>query len=130
MTRFVTYDPEVASRLAQAVGLDRVERRDATRFKSTINPALLDLIRSPKHSSAMMASSDEQVLIVRVNDDEDDTDNDNQSSNKRKKRAKQNDKNPEEIGSRPSGFLGLHDQPVFSDEEEDPPRSLWKRDEE
>jgi len=77
----------------------------------------------------MMASSDEQVLVVRVNDD-DDTDNGIQSSNKRKKRTKQNEKEPEEMGSRPSGFLGLHDQAVFSDEEEDPPRSLWKKDEE
>jgi hypothetical protein len=129
MTRFVTYDPEVASRLAQAVGLHRVELRDASTFKNTItiNPALQDLIRAPKRSSAMMASSDEQVLIVRVNED---TDNDVQSSNRRKKHSKQNVSESEEIGSRPSGFLGLHDQSVFSDEEEDPPRSLWKKDEE
>jgi hypothetical protein len=128
MTRFVTYDPEVASRLAQAVGLHRVELRDASTFKNTItiNPALQDLIRAPKRSSAMMASSDEQVLIVRVNEGSEE----DLHTSKRKKRAKHNEQQPKEIGSQPSGFLGLHDQPVFSHDEEDPPRSLWKKDEE
>jgi hypothetical protein len=126
MTRFVTYDPEGASRLSQAVGVHRVELRDVSTFKSTINPALLDLVRTPKRSSAMMASSDEQVLIVRVSEGSEE----DLHTSKRKKRAKHNEQQPKEIGSQPSGFLGLHDQPVFSDDEEDPPRSLWKKDEE
>lgn len=125
MTRFVTYDPEVAARLAQAVGMHRVELRDAVDLNRKVNPALSDLVRSPAHSAAMMPSSDEQVLMVHGSDE---TGNDQlRISKKRKKRSTED--RPKEMGSQPAGFLGLHDEAVFSEEQEDPPRSLWKREE-
>jgi hypothetical protein len=129
MTRFVTYDPEVAARLAQAVGAHRVDLRDAEKNSGNRNPALLDAIADGKRSALLMPSSDEQVLVVRVNDES----NENSLHKTRKqKRGKQNRPKVEEITSQPSGFLGLQDEAVFRDEQEepeDPPRSLWKNDE-
>jgi hypothetical protein len=125
MTRFVTYDREVAARLARAVGVHRVELRDAAEFNRKVNPALFDLVRSPARSAAMMASSDEQVLVVQVKDE--DGNEELRAPKKRKKRSPEDQM--KEIGSQPSGFLGLQDEPVFSDEQENPPRSLWKQDE-
>ncbi len=127
MTRFVTYDQEVAARLSKAVGVHRVELRDAKVISRNINPALFDAIRSPRRTAVFMPASDEQVLLVQIADtlraDE------AEQSKKRKKDKKQSEQEIHEIGSRPSGFLGLEDEPIFSDEEEDPPRSLWKKDE-
>ncbi|HEY3927309.1 MAG TPA: hypothetical protein VGL89_02935 [Candidatus Koribacter sp.] len=127
MTRFITYDPEVASRLAQAVGTHRVDLRDAEAYNRKFNPALFDWARDPRHSAALMASSDEQVLVIRV----DDPDTTHRPAKKRKKSAAKHEGELKEVGSQPSGFLGLQDEPVFSDEDEpeDPPRSLWKQDE-
>jgi hypothetical protein len=124
MTRFVTYDPEVAARLAQAVGVHRVELRDARQHPNTTNPALFDAVRSPQRSAVLMPSSDEQILLVRMNEGSE------TKQKKRKKTAKKSaDPEIHEVGSQPSGFLGLHDEPVFSqDDEEEPPRSLWKND--
>jgi hypothetical protein len=117
----VTYDPEVAARLAQAVGVHRVELRDARQHTNTINPALFDAVRSPQRSAILMPSSDEQVLLVRMNEGSE------IKQKKRKKAGKKSDPEIHEIGSQPSGFLGLHDETVFSqDEEEETPRSLWK----
>lgn len=127
MTRFVTYDPQVAARLSQAVGVHRVELRAGTETRKKVSPALLDAIASRERSAVLMAASDEQVLLVHVNDNS--RENPLQDLRKRKRTAKQNENNVTEIGSRPSGFLGLHDESVFSDEQEDPPRSLWKQDE-
>lgn len=124
MTRFVTYDPEVAARLAQAVGVHRVDLRDAESNPTKRNPALLDAIADGKRSALLMPSSDEQVLLVRVNDEA----NENTLHKARKqKRTKLDQPDNEEITSQPSGFLGLHDEAVFSDEQEDPPRSLWRK---
>lgn len=124
MTRFVTYDPEVAARLAQAVGVHRVELRDARQHPNTIDPALFDAVRSPQRSAVLMPSSDEQVLLVRMNESSE------TQRKKRKKPGKRDEGKIHEVGSQPSGFLGLHDEPVFSqDDEEEPPRSLWKQDE-
>jgi len=127
MTRFVTYDPEVAARLAQAVGLHRVDLRDAEAYNRKYNPALFDLLRDPQRSAVLMPSTDEQVLVIRV----DDSDTARRAAKKRKKSANQHEGELKEVGTQPSGFLGLQDEPVFSDEEEpeDPPRSLWKKDE-
>lgn len=126
MTRFVTYDPEVASRLAQAVGVHRVELREPTDFPRKANPAILDLIRSPQRNALLMPSSDEQVLVVHV----DRHDSPPPAAKQRKKNTKQPSENEfREIGTQPSGFLGLQDEAVFSDEPEDPPRSLWKQEE-
>ena len=125
MTRFVTYDSEVAARLARAVGVHRVELRDAAEPMRKVNPALFDHVRSPARSAAMMASSDEQVLVIHVTNK--DGNDELRAAKKRKKRAPED--RIQEIGSQPSGFLGLQDEPVFSDEQEDPPRSLWKQDE-
>jgi hypothetical protein len=128
MTRFVTYDPEVATRLSQAVGVHRVELRAGTDSPRKVSPALLDAIASRKRSAVLMPASDEQVLVVHVNDNS--REDPIQDLRKRKRTAKQQQEdNVTEIGSRPSGFLGLHDESVFSDEQEDPPRSLWKQDE-
>jgi hypothetical protein len=128
MARFVTYDPEVAARLSQAVGMHRVELRAGTDSpRRKVSPALLDAIASRERSAVLMPASDEQVLLVHVNDNS--RENPMQDLRKRKRTAKQNENNVTEIGSRPSGFLGLHDESVFSDEQEDPPRSLWKQDE-
>jgi len=125
MTRFVTYDAEVAARLAQAVGVHRVELRDARLYPPNSNPALLDALRRPHRCGVMMPSSDEQVLMIRVSEEAEA--DQARVSKKRKKHTK--DHEIKEVGSQPSGFLGLHDEPVFSDEPEDPPRSLWKQDE-
>ena len=77
-----------------------------------------------------MPSSDEQVLVVQVNGT---GDSGFQGTKKRhKKKAKQQERDLQEIGSQPGGFLGLQDEAVYSDntdEQEDPPRSLWKKDE-
>jgi hypothetical protein len=129
MTRFVTYDPEVAARLAQAVGAHRVDLRDATENPSKSNPALTEAIASRERSAVLMPSSDEQVLLIRVNDESGQNDLHGARKRKRAKRAKQDHDNVKEIGSQPSGFLGLQDETVFSNEQEDPPRSLWKKDE-
>lgn len=127
MTRFVTYDPEVATRLAQAVGMHRVDLRDAEAYQRKFSPALYDLVREPQHDALLMPSSDEQVLMVRVTDPTDET----TKPRKRKKNAQPSKHDIKEIGSQPSGFLGLQDEPVFADEDdpEEPPRSLWKKDE-
>lgn len=127
MTRFVTYDPEVAARLSQAVGVHRVELRAGTDSPKKVSPALLDAIASRERSAVLMPASDEQVLVVHVNDDS--PENPLHDLRKRKRTAKQKEDNVTEIGSRPSGFLGLHDESVFSDDQEEPPRSLWKKDE-
>jgi hypothetical protein len=126
MTRFVTYDPEVAARLAQAVGVHRVDLRDAEENPGKRIPALSDAIADGKRSAVLMPSSDEQVLLIRVNDEANRKPLDR---SRKQKRAKQNNAKEEEITSQPSGFLGLHDEAVFADEQEDPPRSLWKSDE-
>jgi hypothetical protein len=120
MTRFVTYDPEVAARLAQAVGVHRVELRDARQHPTAINPALFDAVRSPQRSAVLMPSSDEQVLLVRMNEGPE------PQTKKRKKSAQKKEAQIREIGSQPSGFLGLQDESVFSQEDEEQPRSLWK----
>ena len=125
MTRFVTYDPEVAARLAQAVGVHRVEFRESRTYSSKFNPAVLDAIQHPQRCGIMMPSSDEQVLMIQVSDDAEAERV--RVSKKRKKNAKNHE--IKEIGSQPAGFLGLNDEPVFSEEPEDPPRSLWKQDE-
>ncbi len=125
MTRFVTYDPEVAARLAQAVGVHRVELRDASTYPRKTNPALLDAIRRPHRCGIMMPSTDEQVLMIRVSED---AESERVRLSKNGKKRAQNHE-IKEVGSQPSGFLGLQDEPVFSDEPEDPPRSLWKQDE-
>jgi len=133
MTRFVTYDPEVAARLAQAVGMHRVELRDATQSASKrINPALEDAVGSPDHAAVFMPSSDEQVLLVKFESEDSSADDSHseepQVPKKRKKFSKQKSPQTDNLGSRPSGFLGLEDE-VFSNDQEDPPRSLWKKDE-
>ncbi|ABF40027.1 hypothetical protein Acid345_1024 [Candidatus Koribacter versatilis Ellin345] len=125
MTRFVTYDAEVAARLAQAVGVHRVELRDVHPHSSKINPALIDAIRHSHRCGIMMPSSDEQVLMISVTDDAETEPV--RTSKKRKKHTQ--DHEIKEVGTQPSGFLGLQDEPVFSEEPEDPPRSLWKQDE-
>jgi hypothetical protein len=129
MTRFVVYDAEVASRLAQAVGVHRVELRDVPPFANKINPALMEAIGSDAPSAVLMPSSDEQVLVVRMRH----TAGEEVSRAKKRKKgsnSKQKREEPEELGSRPSGFLGLHDEVAFPDDEEDPPRSLWKKESE
>lgn len=125
MTRFVTYDPEVAARLVQAVGVHRVELRPSAPHME-LNPALMDALHESRNAAVLMPSSDEQVLIIRVNDDPAD---ETLRPKRRKKRKKNGEETTEQVGSRPSGFLGLEDEVVFPDEEEDPPRSLWKKDE-
>lgn len=129
MTRFVTYDPEVASRLAQAVGVHRVDLRDAAAYQEKYSPALYDLVRDPRHNALLMPSSDEQVLMIRVTD----PDQVPRKPRQRKKMAKHHhdhEREIKEVGTQPSGFLGLQDEPVFSDEDEpEPPRSLWKQEE-
>ena len=127
MTRFVTYDREVAARLAQAVGVHRVELRDAKPCPSTVNPALYDAVRA-RSSAMLMPASDEQVLLIRVMDSL----SAEQVRPARKRKKTQSEKEESEIhevGTQPSGFLGLQDEPVFEDDEEDPPRSLWKKEE-
>jgi len=124
MTRFVTYDAEVAARIGAAVGMHRVELRDGAEFSSKTNPAILGLIRSPRKNAAMMPSSDEQVLLIQVDDEQ--REKPPANARKRKKAAKEHE--IKEVGSQPSGFLGLGDEAVFADEEE-PPRSLWKQEE-
>ncbi len=124
MTRFVTYDAEVAARLAQAVGVHRVEFREVRPHVLKHNPALLDAIQSPHRCAIMMPSYDEQVLMIRVNDQEDQA-NKLRSSRKRKKHVRETEL--KESGTQAGGFLGLQDEPVFSEEPEDPPRSLWKK---
>ncbi len=126
MTRFVTYDPEVAARLAQAVGVHRVELRDAKPSSTRkVCPALFDALQDPQRCGLMMPSSDEQVLVIGLSKGGQEP-----IEKITKKRAKaQQERTVKEIGSQPSGFLGLQDEPVFSEEPEDPPRSLWKQDE-
>jgi hypothetical protein len=124
MTRFVTYDAEVAARIGAAVGMHRVDLRNASEFPGNANPAILDLIRSPHRNAAMMPSSDEQVLLIHVEDEQ--REKPKPSSRKRKKASKEHE--IKEVGSQPSGFLGLGDEAIFADDEE-PPRSLWKQDE-
>lgn len=128
MTRFVTYDPEVAARLAQAVGVHRVELRDAAQSPKKANAVLLDAVRSPQPSAVLMPSSDEQVLMITMAQEEAEPKR-IRSVSKRKKFPKPQE--IKEVGTQPSGFLGLHDEPVFSQQdEEEPPRSLWKNNEE
>ena len=122
MTRFVTYDAEVAARIGAAVGMHRVELREASESSRKLNPAILDLIALPRNTAVMMPSSDEQVLLIHVNDEE--REKPIVSPRRRKKAAKEHE--IKEIGSQPSGFLGLGDEAVFEDEDE-PPRSLWKK---
>jgi hypothetical protein len=124
MTRFITYDPDVAARIGAAVGMHRVDLRDAAAFPGKTNPAILDLINSPHHNAALMPSRDEQVLVVRVHDEQQ-----NQAAAK-KRRKKLGEHEIKELGSQPSGFLGLQDEAVFVDDEEETPRSLWKKEEE
>jgi len=128
MTRFVTYDPEVAARLAQAVGVHRVELRDANSYSRKTNPAVFDALRSSLKCGMMMPSTDEQVLLIRVTNDESEEGDEEVRSPKQSKKRRQ-DHRIKEIGSQPSGFLGLQDETVFSEEPEDPPRSLWKKEE-
>ncbi len=126
MTRFVTYDREVAARMAQAVGVHRVELRDAKTYPRTVNPALYDAVRARRSRAVLMPASDEQVLLVRMALSSDEL----QGARKRKKNKNQSESELHEVGNQPSGFLGLEDEPVFSEnEKEDPPRSLWKKDE-
>ena len=125
MTRFVTYDAEVAARLAQAVGVHRVEFRDAASNPRKSNPALIDALRRPHRCAVMMPSTDEQVLMIKVTERAEEPQL--RIAKNRKKHGKEREM--QEIGSQPSGFLGLHDEAVFSDEPEDPPRSLWKKEE-
>lgn len=122
MTRFVTYDPEVAARIGAAVGMHRVDLREAAEHPKNINPAITDLIGSPQSNAALVPSSDEQVLLIHVSNEQGEA-----APKKRNKKSRKVEKD-EELGSQPSGFLGLTDEAVLNDEEE-PPRSLWKKDE-
>ena len=124
MTRFVTYDAEVANRLAQAVGVHRVELRESQSFSRTA--AIHDAIHS-RPSAILMPASDEQVLLVKVADVLRSEDAESRPKRKRSKRQAE-PKEIHEIGTQPTGFLGLQDEPVFdSNDEEEPPRSLWKK---
>ena len=120
MTRFITYDPEVAARIGAAVGMHRVDLREQAEQPKKTNPAIADLISSPENNAALLPSSDEQVLVIHTRDE--------RTKVAPKKRSKKSRKEDEELGSQPSGFLGLSDEAVLNEEEE-PPRSLWKQDE-
>jgi hypothetical protein len=100
--------------------MHRVELRDAEAFPRKTNPAILDLIHSPRRNAVLMPSSDEQVLLIHVDEQQE-----RPRTRKRKKATKEQE--IKEVGSQPSGFLGLGDEAVFADEEETP-RSLWKQD--
>ena len=121
MTRFITYDPEVAARIGAAVGMHRVDLREPAEHPKNINPAISDLISSPESNAALLPSSDEQVLLIHVKKEYTEA-----APKKRRKNKKEREN--EELGSQPSGFLGLSDEAVLNDEDE-PPRSLWKKDE-
>ena len=119
MTRFVTYDPEVAARIGAAVGMHRVDLREPAEHPKNINPAITDLIGSPQSNAALLPSSDEQVLVIHASKEQIEA-----APTKKTKKVRED----EELGSQPSGFLGLSDEAVLNEEDETP-RSLWKKDE-
>lgn len=126
MTRFVTYDREVAARLAQAVGVHRVELRDARPYPAAVNPALYDAVRARFSRAILLPASDEQVLLVRVMDSLS-ADQVRPPKKRKNSQSEKAERELHEIGTQPTGFLGLQDEPVFEEDDEDPPRSLWKK---